>query len=113
MIQDDRSIFITRGDYDAFDIAFKNEQGELVPLEEGDKLILTVKQNVYSNTILLRKEVTEFTDGVALFTFYPEDTKHLDFVNYVYDIEYQGGTGFIKTIIRENVFTVGTEVTDE
>lgn len=113
MIKPDKSIFITRGDHDAFDVSFYDEQNELVPLEDGDKLILTVKKTVYSKTVLLRKEVTEFINGIALFTFYPEDTKHLDFMQYVYDIEYQSGTGFIKTIVRENIFEVGTEVTDE
>ena len=52
----------------------KDEAGSLLPMEAGDVLYFTVKQNLYKPAPDLQKAVKEFPEGKAVVVLRPEDT---------------------------------------
>ena len=102
-----------RGDSEAIKVSCRNESGVDIPLVEGDILYFTVKRSTNTEEKILQKIVTEFTEGAALITIFPEDTKELKTGIYYYDIQLNRANGQVKTIIPPSRFTINAEVTYE
>lgn len=113
MVSNENSIHITRGDTEFFEISLEDPEGNPYKLQDGDKVYLSVKQNIMTDEYAFQKVVDEFEDGVAKITIEPEDTKHMMFMDYVYDVQVTFKSGIVKTIIKPSKFVVGGEVTDE
>ena len=113
MIVSGTNLKITRGDTGAIRVAVNDSAGEIIPLEDGDMIELTVRKHLMSSKKELYKKVTEFINGEALITIHPEDTESLEFRMYVYDIQLTRENGQVQTIVKPSQFVVGGEVTYE
>lgn len=107
------NISMIRGDSEAIKVSCKDESGADVPLVEGDIVYFTVKRNTYTEEKILQKIVTEFIEGAALITIFPNDTRELIPSNYYYDIQLNRANGQVKTIVPPSKFTINAEVTYE
>ena len=105
------NISMTRGDSEAIKVTVKDTLGNIVPLVIGDTIYFTVRENLLSPTKIIEKIITEFVDGQALITIHPQDTNHLRFTSYVYDIQLTKENGSVKTIITPSHLTITGEVT--
>lgn len=101
---DNKNIRMTRGDSELISV-------NGLSLELGDIIYLTVKEHQNTSSIAFQKKVTEFTNGNALITILPEDTKKLQFRKYVYDIQLTKSDGMVTTIIKPHDFVIEGEVT--
>ena len=106
------NLFITKGDTGAFYVKMtKKSDGAEYILREGDKLTLTVREQVGS-PVLLRAEST--TNNIRM---NPSDTKNLEVGTCVYDIQLDTAEGDVFTIVgltdeSERNMTVYPEVTE-
>lgn len=107
------NISMIRGDSEVIKVSCRNESGVDFPFTEGDIVYFTVKGSVYTEEKILQKIVTEFTEGVALITIFPKDTRELKPGIYYYDIQLNRANGQVKTIIPPSKFTINAEVTYE
>lgn len=107
------NISMIRGDSEGIKVSCKDENGADVPLVEGDIVYFTVKISTNTENKILQKIVTEFTEGVALITIYPKDTRELRPRIYYYDIQLNRANGQVKTIVPPSQFTINAEVTYE
>ena len=107
------NISMIRGDTEAIKVSCRNESGVDFHFTEGDIIYFTVKRNTRTKEKILQKIVTEFTDGVALITIFPKDTRELKTGAYYYDIQLNRANGQVKTIIPPSRFTINPEVTYE
>jgi len=105
------NISMIRGDSEAIKVSCRNESGVDFHFAEGDIVYFTVKRSTYTEEKILQKIVTEFTDGVALITIFPKDTRELKTGIYYYDIQLNRANGQVKTIIPPSKFTINAEVT--
>lgn len=71
-------IKMIRGDTARFEIEILNQNEEPYSLQEGDKLVFTVKKNVSTRCIALQKQITGET-----FTITHDDTKNMAYGDYV------------------------------
>ena len=90
------AIQLTKGDSAEFAITVAQ-----YPVEEGDKLIFTVKD-------LFSKEIEASS---VIMTINPEDTENKSAGVYVYDIEFRRADGNIYTINEPNVFVLQEDIT--
>lgn len=98
-------IELTRGDTLYLQLTIIDENGnEYIP-KSGDKLIFTVKSNVYSKEILIEKEILNNNIKIE-----PEDTKKLSYGSYVYDVQLTFANGDVCTIIKPDIFKITSEV---
>lgn len=104
---------MVRGDTEAISVAVEDVDGIAVPLESGDKVYFTVKKGARTEAKELQKVVEDFIDGEALITIRPEDTRHMDFKVYYYDIQLTRADGDVRTIIPMSSFTIAEEITYE
>ena len=102
-----------RGDSEVIKVSCRNESGVDFPFTEGDIVYFTVKGSTNTEEKILQKIVTEFTEGVALITIFPKDTRELETGIYYYDIQLNRANGQVKTIIPPSTFTINAEVTYE
>ena len=107
------NISMIRGDSEGIKVSCRDESGVDIPLVEGDIVYFTVKRSTNTEEKILQKIVTEFTEGVALITIFPEDTKELKTGIYYYDIQLNRANGQVKTIIPPSKFIINAEVTYE
>lgn len=107
------NISMIRGDSEAIKVSCRDESGADVPLVEGDVVYFTIKRSARTEVKTLQKIITEFTDGVALITIFPNDTRELKTGIYYYDIQLNRANGQVKTIIPPSNFTINAEVTYE
>lgn len=110
LIIDGNTIRLTRGDTAYIEVPINRlVDGEYEPytMQDGDKLILTIKDKngLDSESYLVRKEISGNT-----FHILPEDTKHLPFGKYVYDIELDTASGDVFTVVTISTFVVEKEV---
>lgn len=104
-IDDDNNIYLTRGDTPIIDVSLKDEEGNPYSMTSNERLIFTLRKLWDKGTILLTKTV-----ATPVFTFTTDDTKDLDFGEYVYDIYlYNTNTNNRDTFIAEKIFTIGEE----
>ena len=105
------NISMTRGDSEVIKVSVKDTSGNVVPLVTGDTIYFTVRENILNKTKIIEKIITEFDNGEALITINPQDTDHLRFADYVYDIQLTKESGIVKTIITPSQLTITGEVT--
>lgn len=105
------NISMIRGDSEGIKVSCKDESGANVPLVKGDIVYFTVKISTNTEEKALQKIVTEFTEGAALITIYPKDTRELRTGVYYYDIQLNRANGQVKTIVPPSQFTINAEVT--
>lgn len=108
---DGNTIKLTRGDTAYIEVPITRlVDGEMqeYTMSSGDKLYFTVKDKagLDSESFLFRKEIT----GNNTFHILPEDTKHLPFGKYVYDIELDTENGDVFTVVTISTFSVEKEV---
>lgn len=106
-------IYITRGDTQTIEVACVDVDGVAVSFSAGDTIYFTVKTSVETEDIVFQKVITTFTNGKALITITPADTKNLDFKNFAYDVQWTKADGSVYTLIKPSMFVVGSEVTYE
>lgn len=98
-------IEITRGDSEVFQVSVDINGEEYTP-ELGDRVRFALKK--YTNGMLLmEKDVPISTMQLVL---EPEDTKHLPFGRYTYDMEITFADGRVKTFVKPSPFIIGEEV---
>ena len=107
------NISMIRGDTEGILFYVQNKEGNPTPLEVGDTVYFTVKKNTRTSDKLLQKVITEFTDGKALISIDPEDTKDFKYGDYVYDIQLTRASGSVKTVVKPSTFTILGEVTHD
>lgn len=100
----DRTIWLTRGDSAEFDIQIIDAGDNPYELQNGDLVEFTVKDNTYSDKVLIHKTGTHIA-------IKPEDTKLLSYKKYVYDVQVTLENGTINTIIPPSTFEILSEVT--
>lgn len=101
------TITLTRGDSFAADISIFQPNGEPYELSSGDKVRFAMKKAVKDQKVLILRDVPIDTMRLVL---YPEDTKDLDFGNYVYDIQLTKSNGEVDTFITRSVLILSEEV---
>ena len=106
-------ISMIRGDTEFIRVSVQKPSGEKVPLVDGDRIFFTIKVSSLEDGKLLQKIVKDFEDGDALIRIDSEDTKHLDFGQYFYDIQLSRPNGDVKTIVPPSKFTIEGEITYE
>lgn len=102
---------IIRGDTAKFHFHRENAEGEIIDTEP-DKIYFTVKNSPKDSKVMFQKTIDDMTFDEEFeyhFTVEPEDTNHMNFANYYYDIEVidEG----VKTTISYGVFALLPEVT--
>ena len=107
------NISMIRGDSEAIKVSCKDENGVDVHFADGDIVYFTVKRNTRTEEKILQKIVTEFTDGVALISISPTDTRELNTGAYYYDIQLNRANGQVKTIVPPSKITINAEITYE
>lgn len=94
-IDDDYNIWLTRGDTARLHITIKNKDKTTYEINPNDTLRLTVKKSYKLPEHLFQKVV----QGTNIFDIKPEDTNHVQFGRYVYDVEITTASGEVYTII--------------
>ena len=101
-------IRLTRGDTADFSISVQNEVSkDSYEIQAGDTFRFTVKESSEDTDIVLQKVL----NGLDSFTIEPDDTKSLEYGDYVYDVELTTEDGDVYTIIPPSRFTIMEEVT--
>ena len=75
-----KNLKMTRGDS-------ANISVEGLTLVAGDEVKFTVKENVHATTKIIEKTVVNFNNGNGIISIEPDDTKSLNYKNYIYDIQ--------------------------
>ena len=102
-----KKIHLTRGDTGYIEVSLKDNTGNGYVPAEGDKLYFRVKKNIYQSSQILEKEISAES---LMLEISPEDTEHLEFGTYCYEIELVTGKGEHFTVIENGSFTVGVEL---
>lgn len=101
------NIKIVRGDYLPIDITISNTDGSVYNMFDYEYLIFTVREDGYSDKILIQKTLPEKTTGIELFA---EDTEDLEYGTYRYDVELVFSDRQRFTIINNKLFRVFEEI---
>ena len=105
-------LYITRGDSYSLTVIIKDQDGNVLELEQEDTVYFTVKKSTETSTIALQKIITSFTEeGYCNIEIEPQDTKEFRYGNYVYDIQVSYANGNVLTIIKPSRLIIGEEVT--
>ena len=114
MIIRGNDISMIRGDSESVQVSCFDAEGNKIPFMLGDRVYMTVKESFRTPDKILQKLVVQFTEfGDAIIEIEPQDTKDLDFENYVYDIQFVKADGKVKTIVPPSIFSILGEVTYE
>ena len=100
------TITMTRGDTAVLKLDIINEQGIPYVPTDGDVVLFTLKRNVMEKDVILQKSMV---DGKII--IHPQDTSHLEYGQYVYDVELTKENGFVATVIPPSRFVIAEEVT--
>lgn len=101
------TITLTRGDSFAADISIYQPNGDPYIPSEGDSVRFAMKRNVKEEKVLILKDIPIETMRLVLD---PEDTKNLEFGNYIYDIQLTKSTGEVDTFITKSTLVLTEEV---
>lgn len=112
-ITGNNNIYLTRGDTLSIVLSIVNGNNQKISLVSGDKIHFTVKTSTNTVDKILQKIITSFVDGNAIIELSPNDTKDLEYLEYVYDIQLTQSDGNVTTIIEPSLFVIGREVTFE
>lgn len=107
------NISMIRGDSETITVTCKDLTDSIIPLETGDTIYFTIKDNVNTEVKILQKVITVFTDGIAIIEILPADTKPLKYKDYLYDVQLTRENHTVTTIIKPSKFTIEGEVTYE
>ncbi len=102
-----KRMMITRGDSGRAKFVLKMN-GEVYEMNAGDQINFGVKRAYTDTECLIEKT---YTENPFILAVEPEDTKPLDFGNYVWDMQLVTVDGFTKTLIAKKDFTITEEVT--
>lgn len=86
-------------------LSLENEDGTDYIPSEFDKIYFRLKKYATSPDILIQKQIENM-----ILELTPEDTAHLDFGTYYYEIELVTGDGRHYTVIANEPFTIGKEL---
>lgn len=106
-IKPNGTINLTRGDTFYAVVKLYNFYGDSVTLNELDKVRFALKESYDSCRPIL---VIDIPVDTMTLRIAPEDTKHLRYGTYVYDIEVTFTTGDIDTVIPRKTFNLMEEV---
>lgn len=96
-VDDYNNIFLTRGDTGIFTVTLLDDEGQPFVPTEGDSIRFAMaKKYGASSDVLINKQ---FPVDTLTLEIEPDDTKHLPFGDYVYDIEYTDSDGHVSTVI--------------
>lgn len=101
------SITLTRGDSFLALITITDSEGNPYLPVQGDTIRFAMKATYADTEPLLVKDIPIDTRKLIL---EPEDTKHLQFGKYVYDIQLTKATGEVDTFITKAKITITEEV---
>lgn len=101
------TITLTRGDSFACQVGIIDSKGEPYRPQISDKIRFAMKKSYSDPEPILLKDIPVRTMTLELF---PEDTKPLDFGNYVYDIELTTAEGVVDTFITKAKLKLTEEV---
>ena len=101
------TIEMTRGDTLRVYLTLKNCDGDDYTPAVGDVIRFAMKKRYSDSTPLILKNIP--TDTLVL-ELNPEDTKNLQFAEYVYDIEMTYANGDVDTFIDRAKFKITEEV---
>lgn len=101
------TITLTRGDTFKANLTLSNADGTPYEPNEGDSIRFAMKKNYEDVEPILFINIP--TDTMTL-TIGPEDTKPLEFGDYVYDIQLTKANGEIDTFITKARITLTEEV---
>ena len=103
----DNEVRLTRGDNADIIVQIKDLNGDTYELQEGDKLLFTMKRNCKTDIIVIQKDIT--SDQVI--SIEHDDTKDLDYGTYYFDIQCTLADGNVYTVIEPHPFIIEKEVT--
>lgn len=101
------TITLTRGDSFIAEISITDQDNKPYNPVAGDSVRFAMKVSYEDAEPLLVKNIPVDTMKLVLD---PEDTKHLAFGKYVYDIELTKATGEVDTFITKAMFKITEEV---
>lgn len=91
-----------RGDTQVIKFILTDLNRNIISLTSADRIYFTVKNNSYSNDVLIQKTIGNGIelkdDGYYYVTINSDDTSKLEYGQYGYDIELKTGTGIVKTL---------------
>lgn len=95
-VDKDNNISLTRGDTCTFNIDLVDADGNPYVTHEGDTMRFAMAKNYGTNNPLVNKNIPVDT---LIFKLDPQDTKELEFGQYVYDIQFTDHNGDVSTIL--------------
>ena len=101
------TITLTRGDTLNAVISITDSDGNPYTPIEGDNIRFAMKSKITDETPILNIDIPIDTMELII---RPEDTKHLKFGSYVYDIQLTKANGVVDTFITKSVFKITEEV---
>lgn len=101
------TIRLTRGDTLKAYINIVDQNGDPYIPQEGDSIRFAMKKHYHDQMVLCEKEIP--TDTLLL-KLDPEDTKKLEFGDYVYDIQLTNKDGEVYTFITKGEIKITEEV---
>lgn len=106
---------IVRGTTKKVKYVIFNEDGSVYELQDGDKLILGVKNTESDSAYLIKKIMTKSnkTDNGYLISFIPEDTQNLKYGTYHYDIGVQTKSGEYYMTTEYSTFIIKKAITQK
>lgn len=107
---DGTDLSLTRGDSASLVVEPKID-GDVYYLTDGDVLHFTVRKHARAKEIEVQKIITEFVGGKALIEVEPDDTKHMHFATYRYDLQLTKSDGTVTTIVKPSRFKVMEAIT--
>lgn len=101
------TIRLTRGDTFRAQIDIQYEDGDSYSPVEGDSVRFAMKKKIKDVEPLLVKDIPIDT---LILELEEEDTKNLDFGNYVYDLELRKANGDVATFVTKSTLILEEEV---
>ena len=103
----DNEVRMTRGDNADIIVQIKDLNGDTYELQEGDKLLFTMKRNCKTDIIVMQKDIT----SDQIISIEHNDTKDLDYGTYYFDVQCTLADGQVYTVIEPHPFIIEKEVT--
>lgn len=104
---EDKHITLTRGDSFTCKVDIYDSSGAVYTPANDDVIRFAMKHTVNDRKPVITKVIPNST---LLLSLSPEDTKKLEFGDYIYDIQITLANGSIDTFIPEGKFTLAVEV---
>lgn len=105
---EDGFIYLTRGDTAYLNIDITYDDGRTYGVKVDDVLTLSLKRNIADIEYAVQKSIS----GSNRFILTPDDTKHLEYGKYLFDVQLVTAAGEVFTIISKSNFYIQEEVTE-